>query len=121
MVKSNELRIGNRVHISNYKDCIITGINKTKIFLNNNPTQLPIEDIAPIPITVEVLEKFGFEIETLHGNGGCYNVARNNPLTFNSIHGWWVYGTQMDFQIKHLHQLQNLYFALTGTELTVNI
>jgi hypothetical protein len=73
-----------------------------------------VEYIEPIPLTEEWLFKFGFKKWTDRKFVGRYTKNR---------HSVW-YGVT-DYQIKHsrpfryVHQLQNIYFALTGEELTI--
>ena len=70
----------------------------------------------PIPITEEWLLKFGFvqsqDIDTIFGlklNDFWYINEFQIRNNFNSI--------LLDFELKYVHQLQNLHFALTGTHL----
>lgn len=79
-------------------------------------------DIEPIPLTEEWLIKFGFEKKQFFSyDKGLLSVSlpsedallwRNGRTYFNS---WKISDAP-----KYVHQLQNLYFALTGTELVVN-
>ena len=81
------------------------------------------EDILPIPLSEEVLLNCGFE-KTYYG----YKYIGGNILEFvlknNEIYlgyfdddDWCRIGKS----IKYLHQLQNLYYTLTGEELEVSI
>ena len=94
-------------------------------------------DIQPIPLTEEWLIKFGFE-ETVHENGNEYELQINYSSGFRDFIalsnkggvdspfflGWLTTNYQKEFvlakQLEHVHQLQNLYFSLTGEELTIN-
>jgi len=68
----------------------------------------------PIPLTEEWLLKFGFE--KLEGWDDMYYFQIGDF----QIHEYNVSGYEFDdFDIKNVHQLQNLYFALTGEELTI--
>lgn len=71
------------------------------------------EDYEPIPLTEEWLEKSGFKstVEWL------LKYKNNSTLLVSDV----KYGFQnIPIQkIKYVHQLQNLYFALTGEELTI--
>ena len=79
------------------------------------------EDFRPIPLTEEWLLKFGFEYASDHD---YYNI------TFEILDFYFQSNTKLEgfvciqineiLVIKYVHQLQNLYFALTGTELTLN-
>jgi len=119
-MKANELRIGNWV--------------RCKIYNGNNDVIIPfafqeysyIHLFEPIPLTPEILEKAGFDVQTRtsYASGGkCfYNVYTKIPLIYNEIQDvWWILNNTMDNPPKHLHQLQNLYLALTGTELEINL
>jgi hypothetical protein len=85
----------------------------------------PLDDYyQPIPLTEEWLLKLGFEYNDNYEN---YRVKANEY--YNSVKlddGIWCYnndnsdaGCYFVTEIKHVHQLQNLYFALTGQELTL--
>ena len=77
------------------------------------------EYVSPIPITPEWLERFGFkkhlafEKRIDEKNSIAYSV----PNTLTSI---YTMGALVQFcHIKYVHQLQNLFYALTGGELTL--
>lgn len=117
-MKASELRIGNYVFYRNVE---------TDEWTND----LPIEDgqeidgadeYEPIPLTEEWLVKLGFE--PLIGrvfysidvpNNGPFWLEYTDDLTqlFYTIDGEYTIGKN----IQYVHQLQNLYFALTGDEL----
>jgi len=78
-----------------------------------------------IPLTEDWLKRFGFEvtIETTwsFGYDKKFNVWRLNGFTYNQIQAaWWYNGAVLKHQPEFVHQLQNLYFALNGSELTPN-
>lgn len=82
-----------------------------------------ISNYEPMPITEEWLLKFGFEKSTLDGDNTWLNL-RYRYLTFSSdesVEFKKVYLTvsRMDIICEYVHELQNLYFALTGEELTI--
>lgn len=75
------------------------------------------ECFRPIPLTEEWLVKFGLE----DGNGHYFKRI-NHAHYFIVAHdrnGWFLCDIDLTVIIKHVHQLQNLYFALTGDELTL--
>lgn len=80
-----------------------------------------IKRIQPIPLTEEWLVKFGF-VKKSHSE--CF-LYEGDSFTLEEI-GVGVFEYNLmdnDFSklspIIYVHQLQNLYFALTGTELTL--
>jgi len=79
------------------------------------------ESLQPIPLTEEWLVKFGFNILLTEKESILY---RKNSQDVN-VHpiGGFTYGVRgvPVVKIKNVHQLQNLYFALTGEELTIPI
>lgn len=77
----------------------------------------------PIPLTPEILEKAGFEdissdSQNIYAHGG---FVLKNEGNYKS----WIFHVNNQVvnynSITGLHQLQNLYFALTGTELEVKL
>lgn len=76
--------------------------------------------INPIPITPEILERCGFEYIDMPVNG----YADDKHLCYQQIDGTIVFmpfctdDKDCHIHINYLHQLQNLYFALTNQELT---
>jgi hypothetical protein len=79
------------------------------------------EWIKPIPLTPDILERCGFE-----KGAGNPNYHKLHPPFFgviSEIDGAFRIGG-LDYlgrDVKYLHQLQNLYFALTGEELECNL
>jgi hypothetical protein len=77
------------------------------------------QEINPIELTEEWLLKFGFDVEdnglaTYYGSEHDFTIDTDNNKT------WKIFGYKGGFvHIYHVHQLQNLYFALAGSELTI--
>lgn len=90
--------------------------NEVLLATNHYPF-LTLSQCKPIPLTGEWLIKLGFN---KHGRNGGYEVSvhsrdENGVVNFgldDGHHG-------LEPQLKYVHQLQNLYFALTGEELTM--
>lgn len=79
----------------------------------------------PVPLTEELLLKCGFNIE-------CYEYCIKEQRLFAIEDFWILHNCHNDFygvmcsnkvvrKIEHLHQLQNIYYALTGEELEVRL
>jgi len=103
-----QLRIGNYVDLSEgfsvHNDILTVSIKNIGWY----------NEFKPIPLTEEWLIKFGFEILNK-------NAIYNYLLLY-----WNIKDEEYDFvregkatTIKYIHQLQNLYFALTEEELTI--
>lgn len=123
MINPNELRLDNFVisKSSSYKDVPIKITGITSTFLNgiayiiNLPVSgITINDIEPIPLTEEILLKCGFEAHYF-GIKTYYN-----PL-FELDHDFKLMGVDYNIKVMYLHQLQNLYFSITGKELEVKL
>lgn len=82
-------------------------------------------DYRPIPITEDWLVKLGFGI-----NKNAYIIKSKFLLkkvdSVNYEVKFWTDASsfaknllRIELNIKYIHQLQNLYFALTGRELTI--
>lgn len=71
----------------------------------------------PIPITEDWLLKFGFVNlqKEADNNGGLVELIHNNVIGYRFA----PEGAYGHTEIKYVHQLQNLYYALTQTELTL--
>jgi hypothetical protein len=83
-------------------------------------------EAKPIPLTEEWLEKFGFEktsgISYSSGEEKRTNIWRKDKFTYNGWNGWWVMKRKFSGKnLQHVHQLQNLYYALTGEQLTIKL
>lgn len=116
-IEISELRLGNFIQDKNGKliivDSIVTeegrGINAGISYNGCIPDYYP-DDIFPIPITEEWLLKFGFLFD---------GAAFNNKIRVFKIANAVVWNPCEDVTatMQYVHQLQNLYFALTGKEL----
>ena len=108
-MKSTDLRIGNLVLSKNVPVKIEEIMTETVSYCYG---EFPIDYIEPVPITKEWLLSFGFEFSVVYGN----NFWRlNNILLFEDKKGNFEFSWGL--KIESIHQLQNLYFALTGKEL----
>lgn len=68
----------------------------------------------PIPITPEILEKCGIKRT---GNFSIIKWFMVGPFVFYFEDNFLYWEADKSVNVQHLHQLQNLYFALTGKEL----
>ncbi len=70
-----------------------------------------------IPITDEILIKCGFEKDS----DGCYKLLNCLYYVVNKLQIAINYTPIINAPCESLHQLQNLYFALTGNELNIDL
>lgn len=112
-LKPEELRIGNHVRIAR-KHTIDENIIQISA---NGILQVcdEILEVNPIPITEDLLKRFGFENAT---NG--YWDSNDEFRIYPDGKGVMYLGERIPCEdIRYVHQLQNLYFALTGEELKI--
>jgi len=79
-------------------------------------------EYSPILLNAEWIEKFGFVKEGRHYAMGVHQKLFSGlmKLTFNGKLQMWVFsiGRYSDItRVQYVHELQNLYYALTGEEL----
>jgi hypothetical protein len=136
MIKANELRVANLVY---YKDkiCPIESIERSGYVevgtdIGGWVECCDVEDIEAIPLTVEILEGAGFEKN--RDNEFIISMALDFHLSISFypdgafpilIKDSEMYNGEAQMvplnRLDYLHQLQNLYFALTGEELTLDL
>ena len=114
-MKVTEFRVGNLLELPN-KQTVQISINSLK------EIESGIHPYQKISLTEEWLLKFGFEhmqysdmLGKSH-NGyrfGDFRIIKGGSWTYNNV----LLGLIPD--LKYVHQLQNLYFALTNTELEI--
>ena len=131
-MKTTELRIGN--FIQDQFDDIITvdGLDDMDVF-SSDCGDIPVHAVQPIPLTEQWLLDFGFE-ETIEGsfikeldgatliifiiNGVAQPIYKHySSYSENEID---VVNAVCLLSVEYVHQLQNIYFALTQEELIKN-
>ena len=136
MIKANELRIGNYVYhkFDELEFNIVQGFDFENVYLQNITFDyVEYQDIQPIPLTEEWLLNMGFAslgytcILTGFKETFPYSIKISDKESID---------VEFDFSIclvrneddfisignilyNSVHKLQNLYFALTGEELTI--
>lgn len=140
---TKELRLGNYLKLS--KDCTfvvtkvsagtvckVEAIKQDSLYIECTVSEgrcyseVPVSMIEPIPLTEELLLESGFtkeyrgfscDIVELSYGSFLYNDGVNNDKLFASINGAEYPLSRIP--TEYLHQLQNVYFSLTGKELQV--
>jgi hypothetical protein len=141
---ARELRIGNFIQRRDLGNETIRWETVLELRKNKIHTSGPImvindySDVEPIPITEEWLLKFGFEkqIDYQQREEEWGILSKSNQRMALGIYNhtgekyldYWCATFREDVgcgwsdlnDIEYVHQLQNLYFALTGEELSIN-
>ena len=115
-MKISELRLGNWVDQPN------DGVTRVTSILNDIQIRTETGHIdkycRPIPLTEEWFLKFGFDEIIVEGYP-IYQSDKGFMVEYYKDESVFLI---LDFEvrIKYVHQLQNLYFTLTGEELEIN-
>lgn len=113
MINANELRIGNKIsHRTVIKSVI--AIAKDDIIVAGFGGSG--ECFEPIPLTTEILKKIGFSEKW---DDGYYEYQYKN-IVLDLTDGGLMTQCHYEIVLTNLHQLQNLYFALTDEEIETN-
>ena len=135
-VSVREFRIGNLVSYNGNHNEIgivseilkndLTEVSPYKIGINHRiDIRYNIDKLKPVPLTDDWLISFGFKTRTTVNTSIQYFIGEN-PITRDWLFDiLWLEGDEYPFyrngflKIKYVHQLQNIYHALTGSELQV--
>ena len=114
-MKASELRVGNYYNNNGVRQIEPHDID---FCYRNNESFCKLN--KPISLTEEWLIKFGFKKCERSGAYGLTIISRYMSIDYYPRDNQYdltifTHGAPMD--IKYVHQLQNLYFALTGNEL----
>jgi hypothetical protein len=137
-MKANELRINNLLKIGEEPVRVISlGVNPIStgyILCAAKGGQVYHDGFSPIPLTPEILEKAGFEQRKYKYGGIGWVKKKNTGRIFKlsvmsgslnptgmAIFRYWSDNGGAIPKITSLHQLQNIFFALTGEELNIEM
>ncbi len=137
MINSKELRIGNSVLYTNQFPDRITG-NTNEILEVKGPREFGVdlgyigytcfnvsfEYIDPIKLSEGWLLKLGFKDMGEFYDDVDKSYCLNDKWYIIFVDGVYKFGLEyQDFctELKNVHQLQNIYFALTGEELEIKL
>lgn len=135
-LRAEELRIGNKIGYNVFigETFTVKAITTNRVLITRDKTRMEFKpeysECEPIPLTEEWLLKFGFEKDKdgilyldawQRGEGQRFiiEMGTNGKMFCRSRYQEWSDHFVMN-DLKCVHQLQNLYFALTHTELTLN-
>lgn len=155
MIDVKELRIGNWVSGQNDPEMKVVEISEGSVQLrffgadeDYGDWSYDDEDLKPIPLTPDILEKCGFDKNKIKKvTRFVDSIDDIDPSDKNKYTYWWdipipkndhvedlprftlvQFGKGTDIfwkyqmlsvKVKYLHQIQNLYYALTGEELEI--
>lgn len=122
-MKANELRIGNLLQGEKEID-VVAEINIDS-YINTTGIRTLLQNAKPIPLSEDWIKKVGFtksapgisRIISWHGETSEFYIRRVRSIfeLMRDNYDGSVYITRIWF----VHQLQNLYFALTENELEI--
>lgn len=118
MINANELRLGNALEylvedcVDNSSEWMLNIVDAADIVDAASNESIFNKYYQPIPITPEILEKCGFVRNSLMDSYELGKYSVRYSMMYYEGHEVSELNT-----CKYLHQLQNLYFALTGEEL----
>jgi hypothetical protein len=134
MIEDRELRIGNLCKTPRGIIVSIDQIGGLAFLAGNGKILRWYNKLKPIEIDEDWLEKFGFHYAPdclIYGKSGWFKKIekQDDPTYFffnNHLQGSIFLSSEkssalhfIDSQMIYVHQLQNLYFSLTGQELTI--
>ena len=118
-MKATELRIGNYIDYTTEREIVTMQTTYEYIRLIHNGNK----NFKPIPLTEEWLLKFGFvkEFNADENSDSFYLKDCDDSFYIDYDNSWYIGATSYGYLkgIHYVHQLQNLYFALTNEELTL--
>lgn len=116
MITVNQIRINNLIYNDIGEIQPVYGVDEKSILTKVEENVWSIcFNPKGIPLTEELLLKFGFEIEI----GYSHNIAKLGFIRIKFGDNFYFDYTYSRTKIQYVHQLQNLHFALTGEELTL--
>ena len=142
-MQANELRIGNKLLVYDNIDTIGEVSYNSIICGYTGYSNLDKGYVEPIPLTEEILLKCGFvKVKNKDKEDLREYIGHTSQKARYAIFDTDIFITKVDkrgllwrniecdfmvlfyhksIPIKYLHQLQNLYFVLTGQELEINL
>ncbi|SRR5579862_2711241 len=141
MINPRELRMGNWLYFKTAPKGIfefhqVVSTEPAVVRINNLPFEsserqqnfpgyVEYNHIDPIPLTSVILEALGFKVNGVSFNYSQSSDHQHTIITYSK--GWFmlVYYSSGEFsfmgwqKFRYVHNLQNLYYELTGEELEI--
>jgi hypothetical protein len=118
MIDPKELRLGNYIKEGN--ETILVDEDFIEVLMGARNYY----SFEPIPLTPEIMEAAGFGVDISrieYEPKISYNVTCAGYMLAFNLRDIEVFVKPYKSNILYLHQLQNLYFALTGKELEIKM
>lgn len=126
MIATFDLRIGNWITASGniYR---VSGVSETKVHFAGHKAAFKQEELHPIPITQEILEKAEFKkrertdlFDKIPIEGFTYHLYSHKVMIFHAKDKDNTLAHWLSTRLVFLHQLQNFYYYLTGKEIHIS-
>jgi hypothetical protein len=124
MIQPNEVRLGNLIKSPKGDRVKVTGFFENLIYYNKGEKE-DLQHFEPIPLTAEILLQSGFEKTVAVNSLVLYRINKlvaeifdDGRVNFSTI------GSEFYEHIcfcRYTHQLQNLFFVITGRELEIKM
>lgn len=125
-MQANEVRIGNYVSLSGEKKLKVNEIYRSGFYAADEKSvsfKNTWSEIEPIPLTEEWLVNFKLRQSMELTNYWTEDEEMNVFIDSEGIHYSIMLNNDGDFlkikKLEYVHQLQNLYFSLTGKDLSL--
>lgn len=119
MIQRTELRIGNKVKQAGFVLTIVEIGSFDALCANDQrASNCKYENLEGIELTPEILVQSGF-LKQIDTQRLSESFHLDGLILIQMRRGYILKGFKL--KLNHVHQLQNLYHSLTGTELPVNI
>ena len=127
-MEAKELRVGNYIWRTNKntKEKVLIQLTASCVLDISSNKERSSFVYEPVELTKERLVSFGFYYGESEEHGYLWIKLKMGelyvrPSYLGGFYWGFDYNNELDNQnnIKHVHQLQNLYFALTNEELTI--
>lgn len=115
---ANEIKLGNHFIVSGFP-MYVEAIFRDTVYLDfegneGDVWEENIKELVPIPLTEEILLKAGFEFRN-----GVF--AKDGLRLMNIANKYFRANFPIKVDVQYLHQLQNLFFALMGEEIKIEL
>lgn len=128
-MKPSELRLGNWINTIEGPAQVREITDYERLAAGTDKRVVDLRNAGPIPLTEEILLSTGFQKSYAHRNPQFVrpinwpfvHEVRTEFFCLELVEGKFTSEHCFNRVILYVHQLQNLFFALTGQELEINL